>query len=87
MECRQSGLSDYQWCQRQEINVDTFYNWGNKLRKAGYTIPEPKSKSEELYVACDNISVTSLSDYSFNSLADALKYTSLDIQRKKKWLF
>lgn len=26
MECRQSGLSDYQWCQRQDINVGTFYN-------------------------------------------------------------
>ena len=35
MECRQSGLSDYQWCQRQDINVGTFYNWVSKLRKAG----------------------------------------------------
>ena len=31
MECRQSGLSDYQWCQRQDINVGTFYNWVSKL--------------------------------------------------------
>ena len=45
MECRQSGLSDYQWCQRQDINVGTFYNWVSKLRKAGYTIPDSKSKS------------------------------------------
>ena len=27
MECRQSGLSDYQWCQTNEINPGTFYNW------------------------------------------------------------
>lgn len=31
MECRQSGLSDYQWCQRQDINAGTFYNWFSKL--------------------------------------------------------
>ena len=34
MECRQSGLSDYQWCQRQDINVGTFYNWVSRCRKA-----------------------------------------------------
>ena len=44
MECRQSGLSDYQWCQRQGINPGTFYNWVSKLRKAGYTIPDSESK-------------------------------------------
>ena len=36
MECRQSGLSDYQWCRKQGINPGTFYNWVSKLRKAGY---------------------------------------------------
>ena len=44
MECRQSGLSDYQWCQKQGINPGTFYNWVSKLRKAGYTIPDSESK-------------------------------------------
>ena len=44
MECRQSGLSDYQWCQKQGINPGTFYNWISKLRKAGYTIPDSESK-------------------------------------------
>lgn len=44
MECRQSGLSDYQWCQKQGINPGTFYNWVSKLRKAGYTIPDLESK-------------------------------------------
>ncbi len=46
MECRQSGLSDYQWCQKQGINAGTFYNWVSKLRKSGYTIPDSNSKSE-----------------------------------------
>lgn len=44
MECRQSGLSDYQWCQKQGINPGTFYNWVSKLRKAGYIIPDSESK-------------------------------------------
>lgn len=44
MECRQSGLSDYQWCRKQGINPGTFYNWVSKLRKAGYSIPNSESK-------------------------------------------
>ena len=27
MECRQSGLSDHQWCLEHDINPGTFYNW------------------------------------------------------------
>lgn len=44
MECRQSGLSDYQWCRKQGINPGTFYNRVSKLRKAGYTIPDSESR-------------------------------------------
>ena len=44
LECRRSGLSDYQWCQNQGINPGTFYNWVSKLRKAGYTIPDSESR-------------------------------------------
>lgn len=39
-ECRQSGLSDYQWCREQGINPGTFYNWISRLRKSGYIIPD-----------------------------------------------
>lgn len=38
-QCRQSGLSDYQWCQMHDINPGTFYNWISRLRKRGYSIP------------------------------------------------
>lgn len=41
MECRQSGLSDYQWCQLHDINPGTFYNWISRLRKRGIEIPAP----------------------------------------------
>ncbi|HEX3021913.1 MAG TPA: transposase [Lachnospiraceae bacterium] len=32
IECRQSGLSDYQWCRQNGINNSTFYYWIKKLR-------------------------------------------------------
>ena len=33
MECRSSGLTDYQWCQEHEINPGTFYNWVKRHRQ------------------------------------------------------
>lgn len=44
-ECHQGGLSDYQWCKREEIHLGTFYSWGGKLRKAGYIFPESEGKN------------------------------------------
>lgn len=44
MECRQSGLSDYQWCEQNGINPGSFYNWVSKLKKSGYTFPNSASK-------------------------------------------
>ena len=35
LKCRQSGLSDYAWCQEHGIKVGTFYNWVKRLRKVG----------------------------------------------------
>lgn len=48
MECRQSGLSDYQWCEKNGIHPGNFYNWVSKLRKSGYTFPEPASRTNAL---------------------------------------
>lgn len=46
LECRSSGLSDYQWCTEYGINPGTFYNWVKRLRKkACYDIPEPAGRS------------------------------------------
>ena len=33
MECRSSGLSDYQWCREHNIRPGTFYNWVSRHRK------------------------------------------------------
>lgn len=35
MECRSSGLTDYQWCLEHDIKPGTFYNWVKRLRKSG----------------------------------------------------
>lgn len=46
LECRSSGLSDYQWCTEHGINPGTFYNWVKRLRKkACYDIPKPAGRS------------------------------------------
>ena len=37
MECRTSGLSDYQWCLEHDIKPGTFYNWVKRLRNNGCT--------------------------------------------------
>lgn len=39
-ECRNSGLSDFQWCKEQGIKNSTFYSWIARLRKKGASIPD-----------------------------------------------
>ena len=42
MECRQSGLTDCDWCRENGININTFYAWVRRLRKeACHPIPDP----------------------------------------------
>lgn len=42
MECRASGLTDYQWCVEHGIKPGTFYNWVKRLRqKGGVDVPSP----------------------------------------------
>lgn len=46
MECRKSGLTDYQWCQEHGINPATFYNWVSRHRqKACEGIPTSVRKN------------------------------------------
>lgn len=33
-ECRQSGMTDADWCRENDIAVSTFYNWGSRCQKA-----------------------------------------------------
>lgn len=55
-ECRQSGLSDQQWCLEHGIKPSTFYNWVSKLRKLpDLEIPESKSKLEYLLTSKQDV--------------------------------
>ena len=95
MECRQSGLSDYQWCKTKDIKPGTFYNWVSKLRKSGYTFPESKSKSTgiptkqevvklNLIELLKNIWNTSLrQDQTRTCLMKSLKIWHLGIQKSR----
>jgi len=47
MECRSSGLTDFQWCKEHGSHPGTFYNWVSRLRKkACREIPESISNVE-----------------------------------------
>ena len=39
-ECRQSGLSDAEWCRQHNVCVSTFYNWIKRLRKEACEVPK-----------------------------------------------
>lgn len=42
MECRSSGLTDYQWCREKGISTSTFYRWISLFRENGFpNVPEP----------------------------------------------
>ena len=60
MECRNSGLSDYQWCKEHDIIPGTFYNWVKRLRQkgcqdipaaAGRSMCETSNKNEVVQIA------------------------------------
>lgn len=44
MECRNSGLTDSQWCLENNIKHSTFYTWIERHRKAASIIPESVAK-------------------------------------------
>ncbi len=42
LECRRSGLTDYQWLEEHGIRRSTFYKWIRDFREKGYPeLPEP----------------------------------------------
>lgn len=47
-ECRQSGLSDAAWCERNGIKPSSFYNAVTRLRRKACEIPEPVGKANTL---------------------------------------
>ena len=39
-KCRESGLTDSEWCLRNEISKNSFYEAVRRLRKKAYALPE-----------------------------------------------
>ena len=53
-ECRQSGMTDADWCRENDIAVSTFYNWVSRCRKAAADqIPAPNYGHCEYYGAAE----------------------------------
>lgn len=44
-ECRRSGLTDAQWCIKNDISPSTFYNWTSRLKKRGVDLPASSETS------------------------------------------
>ena len=77
MECRKSGLSDYQWCLNNDINPGTFYNWVSRLPKNNSKdIPDKNSLSpyepanqEVVKIEMNSLSTSNAIDKSTDALA------------------
>lgn len=77
MECRKSGLSDYQWCLNNDINPGTFYNWVSRLRKNNSKdIPDKNSLSpyepanqEVVKIEMNSLSTSNAIDKSTDAIA------------------
>ena len=50
-ECRQSGMTDADWCRENGIAVSTFYNWVNRCRKTAADQKSHVNYSELLQLA------------------------------------
>lgn len=81
MECRQSGLSDYQWCEQNGIHPGTFYNWVSKLKKRGYTLPDTQ-KNSEMKLEIQEVVKVDLID----SVSEVEQNVSLQIQPSTSYL-
>ncbi len=47
--CRQSGLSDKDWCTANGINISTFYNAVARLRQKACQIPERETNTDTIH--------------------------------------
>lgn len=65
-QCRQSGMTDMDWCRENDIAVSTFYNWVSRCRKAAadqipaanyghFEVPRPKQDVVPIYIVPDHI--------------------------------
>ena len=80
-ECRQSGMTDANWCRENDIAVSTFYNWVSRCRKtaadqipaANYghlEVPRPKQDVVPIDIVPDHIPEQHTASQMLNSNLD-----------------
>lgn len=80
-ECRQSGMTDADWCRENDIAVSTFYNWVSRCRKtaadqilaANYghlEVPRPKQDVVPIDIVPDHIPEQHTASQMLNSNLD-----------------
>ena len=80
-ECRQSGMTDADWCRENDIAVSTFYNWVSRCRKAAadqipppnyghLEVPRPKQDVVPIGIVPDHISEQHTASQMQNSYLD-----------------
>lgn len=81
IECRNSGLSDYQWCQRNGISHSTFYNWTLQLRNSGAELPSPSNLNAFVPASKpDIVKLNVIDDISLPSEMDNSSNTSTSVE-------
>lgn len=93
MECRQSGLTDFEWCRQHNINVGTFYNWVKRLKHVeGITFPRGdkadgtfayKQEVVKLDVLQTPAPIPSTNDQYNNSVAMSEQFAAIPAQSMK----
>lgn len=81
MQCRNSGLSDYQWCKQNGISSSSFYNWTQQLKRAGEILPDVASK--DLYKATakqDVVKLEIIDDISLPVVPDSTSEQSSPVE-------
>ena len=65
-ECRQSGITDADWCRENDIAVSTFYNWISRCRNVAadqipavnyghFEVSRPKQDVIPIYIVVNRI--------------------------------
>ena len=80
MECRQSGLSDHQWCLEHDINPGTFYNWVRRFRKQACEFPEPTEKDRFQAIHQEIVKMKNIPDQSTDLYGQSSKEDIVQIK-------
>ena len=70
MDCRTSGLSDFQWCRNHDICPSTFYGWVKQVQKDHADIPRQAEKVSAASVPKPDVVKLEIVDAPVNTVSD-----------------